>query len=203
MKSIVAPDEPLTPGVLYVGVATLTGSIIARNRILFTRLLLPPTLFVLSLNHFLPKSSHNLAAYFGSLEDTYFPTLADKHATANARTAMAWEMAKEKTKDGRDKLGQGVTALISQVESLTGLKLQESMGLSKEVAAKAESNIREAVAVVEQKTEAAKEIVVQKTEAAQELVEQKVEEARVATEKKVEEAKTAGESKPEEVKRLV
>ncbi|KAL6298794.1 hypothetical protein BKA93DRAFT_830368 [Sparassis latifolia] len=53
VKSLVAPDEPVTPGILYVGVATVTGSIFARNCDLFTRALLPPTLLVLSLNHFL------------------------------------------------------------------------------------------------------------------------------------------------------
>ncbi|GBE78867.1 hypothetical protein SCP_0200640 [Sparassis crispa] len=53
VKSLVAADEPVTPGILYVGVATVTGSIFARNCGLFTRALLPPTLLVLSLNHFL------------------------------------------------------------------------------------------------------------------------------------------------------
>ena len=72
MKSLVAPDEPLTPGILYVGVATLTGSVLARNRI-FWRLTLPPALFILSLNHFLPKTSHNVSSYLGSLEDAHFP----------------------------------------------------------------------------------------------------------------------------------
>ena len=32
MKAIVAKDEPMTPGLLYVGVATLTGSVLGRRR---------------------------------------------------------------------------------------------------------------------------------------------------------------------------
>ena len=32
IKSIIPKDETLTPGILYVGVATLAGSIIARPR---------------------------------------------------------------------------------------------------------------------------------------------------------------------------
>ena len=32
VKEIVPADEPLTPGALYVAVATLTGSVIARPR---------------------------------------------------------------------------------------------------------------------------------------------------------------------------
>ena len=87
MRSLIAPDEPLTPGILYVGVATLTGSVLARNRI-FWRLTLPPALFILSLNHFLPKTSHNVLSYLGSLEDAHFPTLSEKHEIAKAHSAM-------------------------------------------------------------------------------------------------------------------
>jgi len=32
IKDIIPKDEPMTPGLLYVGVATLTGSVIGRNR---------------------------------------------------------------------------------------------------------------------------------------------------------------------------
>jgi len=38
IKSIITPTEPLTPGILYVGIATLTGSIITRSRGLTVRL---------------------------------------------------------------------------------------------------------------------------------------------------------------------
>ncbi|KAG9099941.1 hypothetical protein FS749_016705 [Ceratobasidium sp. UAMH 11750] len=45
IKSLISPEEPVTPGVLYVGVAALSGSVYARGRSLPTRLLLPPALF--------------------------------------------------------------------------------------------------------------------------------------------------------------
>jgi hypothetical protein len=32
VKSVIAKDEPLTPGILYIGVAGLAGSVLARNR---------------------------------------------------------------------------------------------------------------------------------------------------------------------------
>jgi organizing structure protein 2 len=32
VKSVLPKDEPLTPGILYVGVAGLAGSVFARNR---------------------------------------------------------------------------------------------------------------------------------------------------------------------------
>ncbi|TCD61112.1 hypothetical protein EIP91_009030 [Steccherinum ochraceum] len=174
VKSIIAPDEPLTPGLLYVGVATLTGSIIARNRFILMRLVLPPALFFLSLNHFIPKTSHNLSAYFGSLEETYFPTFAEKHAIASAHIAMTWEMAKEKTRDSREKLSEGVVGLIGKVQEATGLKLREGLGLSQQAVAKAQ-------VAVEQQVEVAKEVAERKVDETKAVAEKALEEVQEAT----------------------
>ncbi|KAI0684210.1 apolipo protein O-domain-containing protein [Cytidiella melzeri] len=181
VKSLAAPDEPLTPGVLYVGVATLTGSVIARNRTIFARLLLPPALLILSANHFLPKTSRNISYYFGQLEETYFPTLAQKHAVANAHTAMTWERAKDATSSGRETVGRVVGSVLSRVQESTGLKLKEALGVGE----------RATIAVKAQAQEAT------------EVVELKAAEAQKAVEEKVEEVKAAAEKKLEEVKRLV
>ena len=32
VKSLISPEEPITPGILYVGVAALSGSVFARGR---------------------------------------------------------------------------------------------------------------------------------------------------------------------------
>ncbi|KAF9486623.1 hypothetical protein BDN71DRAFT_1514812, partial [Pleurotus eryngii] len=112
VKSIIAPDEPLTPALLYVGISTLTGSILARNRGLPTRVLLPPVFLLASLNHFLPKTSANLSAYFSALEETYFPTVAEKHAIANAHSRMTWERVKEGTQSGREGVMKGVEGAV-------------------------------------------------------------------------------------------
>lgn len=126
IKSFKDPTEPLTPGVLYVGVAALGGSIIARNRFIGTRLLLPPAFFFLSLNYFLPKTSHNVLSYFGLLEETYFPDIAHKHAVANAHTRMGWEMFKESSQAGRKKFTDGAQNLVEKIQEVSGLKLKEA-----------------------------------------------------------------------------
>ncbi|KAI0341362.1 hypothetical protein BDW22DRAFT_294141 [Trametopsis cervina] len=181
VKSLVAPEEPLTPGLLYVGVATLTGSVIARNRTIFARIFLPPTLLVLSLNHFLPKTSHNISSYLGSLEDTYFPTLAEKHAIANAHTAMTWQRAKDATASGRETFGRGIENVLERVQSSTGLKIKEALGVG----------------------EKASNVMIAQAQEAAGVVEAKAAEAQKAVEAKVEEVKAAAEKKVEEVKRLV
>ncbi|KAI0754198.1 apolipo protein O-domain-containing protein [Daedaleopsis nitida] len=172
VKSLVAPDEPLTPGILYVGVATLTGSVLARNR-LFWRLTLPPTLFLLSLNHFLPKTSHNVSSYLGSLEDAYLPSLAEKHEIVKQHSAMTWERVKDATQNGRESFSSGVAGLVGKVEEATGLKLRETLGWRERAAAvekQAKREVSETVVAIEEKAHEVREVVEKKVEETKRLV---------------------------------
>ena len=203
IKSLIAPDEPLTPGILYVGVATLTGSVLARNRSLALRLALPPTLLLLSLNHFLPKTSANVAAYAGALEDAYLPALAEKHDIARAHSAMAWDRAKDAAAAGRERVGEGVLGAVVRLEEATGLKLQETMGWSRGVAGKVEGRAHEAAHAVQAKAEEAGAAVAKKVEEVKSVVEGKVHEATAVVEKKADETVAAAEKAEEPPKRLV
>ena len=188
MKSIVVPEEPLTPGLLYVGVSALTGSILARNRSIFTRFVLPPTLLLLSFDHFLPKTYDNLSSYLGSLEDKYLPAVAEKHDIARAHTAMTWERIEDATKDGRATLGSGVDSAVHKAQDATGLKFTEVLGWGKGVSDKALVTAKEIVdqaKVVEQKVE--------------HVVEEKVAEVTHQAEEQTKKV----EEKESEIKRLV
>jgi len=187
VKSILVPEEPLTLGLLYVGVSALTGSILARNRSIFLRFTLPPTLLLLSFDHFLPKTYHNLSSYLGSLEDKYLPAVAEKHDIAKAHTAMTWERIMDATKDGRTTLGGGVENAVHKAQGATGLKFAEALGWGKGVGDKA--------------LVAAKEIVEQAKEVEQKVehvVEEKLAEVTHQAEEKVEQTE-----KEIEIKRLV
>jgi len=151
VKSLIPPDENLTPGALYVGVAALTGSVLARQRGLFLRFLLPPTLFVLSMNHFLPKTTENISDYIISLEREYVPRFAQTHETAIAHSQMTWEMAKEKYAEGRDGLMKGTEGVIGKVQEATGLKLKETFGWGQTVVAKIEAQGHDVVGNVEER----------------------------------------------------
>ena len=148
VKSIISPNEQITPGLLYIGISTLTGSIIGRNRSLPVRLFLPSALFVFSLQHFLPETTSNLSDYLGSVEEAYFPNLAQKHAIANAHARMTWERAKEGTKESREWVGRGVHWSVRRVEEVTGLKLGDVVGSGREAVKEVE---REALAGEEDK----------------------------------------------------
>jgi len=130
VKSIISPNESLTPGLLYVGIATLTGSILARNRMLATRFLLPPIFLVASANPFLPETTGNLSSYFGSLEEAYLPSLSEKHDVAKAHTQMTWEKVKDATASSREQLDRGAMVVVEKVQEVTGLKLRETLGWS-------------------------------------------------------------------------
>jgi len=137
LKSIISPSESLTPGLLYVGVATLTGSILSRTRGLPTRLLLPPSLFLLSLHHFLPSTTQNVTAYLMLLEEKYLPRVAEKHAIALAHTRMTWEGAKETIGEGREQFKGAVEGTVGRMQVATGLKLREGFGWGGEPAKEA------------------------------------------------------------------
>ncbi|KAF8636104.1 hypothetical protein AX17_003809 [Amanita inopinata Kibby_2008] len=128
VKSILSPNEQITQGLLYTGISTLTASIIARNRSLPTRLLLPPLFLLLSAHHFLPGTSSNLSSYLGSVEDAYFPRVAEKHDVARAHTRMTWERLREGTKEGREWVGRGMIGVVEKVQEVTGLKVGEVLG---------------------------------------------------------------------------
>lgn len=177
-----APDESLTPGVLYVGVATLTGSILARSRGLPTRIVLPPTLLLLSLNQFLPKTTSNVGSYVSDLEHTYAPRAAQFTDTAIVHSRMSWEMAKDKLAEGRVTLEKGVERSVSAVQDATGLKLREALGwgsrVSHEVVKAAEERGSEVMKAAEERGKEAVRKLEESTEDVRSAVEKKVEEVK-------------------------
>jgi organizing structure protein 2 len=149
VKALISPDEHLTPALLYVGVASLGGSILARNRSVFSRVLLPPTFFLLSCKYFLPKTTHNVAAYAGSLEEEHFPALAQKHAVAIAHTHMTWERLRAAGISGRDQVQDGLGGAVRKVQELTGLKVHEALRRGATTASKAVEKVEEALQPVQ------------------------------------------------------
>ncbi|EIN05639.1 hypothetical protein PUNSTDRAFT_54573 [Punctularia strigosozonata HHB-11173 SS5] len=203
VKSILDPTEPLTPGILYVGVATLTGSIVARNRFFLTRLVLPPALLVLSAHHFLPKTSANLADYLGSLEDAHLPRLAQAHETAKAHSAMTWERIKDATAEGRAAAGEKVVGAAAWVEGATGLKLRDAMGWSEARAKTANAKTPEMVEAAKEKVAHVVEIAKGKAAEAVEVAKSTAIESKAAVKETTDDAEKAASKKVEEVKRLV
>jgi len=206
VKSILSPTEPLTPNALYVGIATLSGSILTRNRSILTRVAVPFAFFTLSFRELLPETYSNLTTYLGSLESHYYPELSRKHDVAIAHSKMGWEMFREKVNAGKDSVYGAVEQGVTKTEAATGLKFKEGLGYGQKVsqsvteevqkkveetkafavkqAEKAEAKVAEAKSTIDAKVEQVTEKVEAQVEKVEEIIEKKVEEP---IEKKAEE----------------
>lgn len=200
MKSIISPDEAVTPGLLYSGVAGLTGSILARNRILPTRLLLPPVFLFAAANYFLPKTTGNLTTYLGDLEDTYVPEVAQKHEIAKVHSAMAWARLRDATANGRAKLDESAGLAVDKIQEATGLKLKETLGWQRAKIAEVATRVQQEVVHAKEVSAAEIKALEDQTVAKVEKVAEKVAEEAQKTEAKVEKV---DEKADEESKRLV
>lgn len=124
VSSLIPADEPLTPGLLYVGVATLAGSVFTRYRSFPIRILTPPLLFVGSLNYFLPKTTHNLADYYLEVEQRRLPPqVRDARVWTNEK----WHALVGETRQGLESAKRQTSSIVDQslsrVEQNTGLKV--------------------------------------------------------------------------------
>ncbi|BGP58056.1 hypothetical protein JCM8202v2_005713 [Rhodotorula sphaerocarpa] len=69
LKSVISERDQLNPNALYVGIATLAGSIVGRNRNFLVRLALPPLFLVGSAAYFMPHSYAKAAERAGVPEE--------------------------------------------------------------------------------------------------------------------------------------
>jgi MICOS complex subunit MIC26 len=104
--------EKLMPGVIYVLVAAMAGSIVTRNRTIFLRATAPLALGIGAANYVLPNTTHNIADLAWKYEQR-FPALAEAHtnaynrtekffSTAKAHTQMSVQIVDDKVTDARE-----------------------------------------------------------------------------------------------------
>ncbi|WVQ80733.1 hypothetical protein IAT38_002838 [Cryptococcus sp. DSM 104549] len=161
VKSVLPPDEQLNPGLIYVLIAGLSGSVLTRTRSLPIRFLAPPLFTLLAFPYFLPKTSHNIRSYLSAVEDKNFPEFAAKHdhivGTGVAHWGQLWSRVGEAGEDARE---WGHRA-VEGVEKTTGLRLGEAVS---KVEREKERLVQEkkAVAVPAQKYETVGYVVEQK-----------------------------------------
>ncbi|EJD54477.1 hypothetical protein AURDEDRAFT_156258 [Auricularia subglabra TFB-10046 SS5] len=145
IKSLKAKDESLTPGALYAGVAALTGSVIARNRALPVRVLLPPALLAGALPYFLPHTSANVGAYLRDLERAHAPGVAQTHDELARQSRETWEKTRAAVGSAGARARDGVQWAVAQTQQLTGLRLREAIGWAEKESKKEENVVKSAV----------------------------------------------------------
>ncbi|KAJ7292147.1 hypothetical protein C8J57DRAFT_1458653 [Mycena rebaudengoi] len=113
-----------TPGALYVGIAALSGAILASNHFLVIRILLPPVLALGVAHHFLPRTTAKANLSHGRLcaragRDARY----GKCVCANALGAGGGGGEK-----AAHKCGWGRSEAVDSAQAVTGLKLREALG---------------------------------------------------------------------------
>ncbi|CAO3617893.1 unnamed protein product [Cunninghamella blakesleeana] len=109
IDQIIAKDEEILPNAVYIGVAALAGTILARNRNILLRFLTSTTLAVGASYYLLPKTTKNLGVQFEKLERKY-PELGKAHASVN-----------EAVNDVKKQIDDTLSGLSNQVAQSTEL----------------------------------------------------------------------------------
>ncbi|WVR06960.1 hypothetical protein IAU60_003996 [Kwoniella sp. DSM 27419] len=152
VKSVLPADESLTPGLIYVLIAGLSGSVLSRTRSLPVRFLAPPLFTLLAAPYFLPKTSHNIRKYLSDIEDRNFPAFAARHdrfvQTGLAHAQMTLGRLEDASEGARDWSHKA----FENVEKTTGLRMGEVVGR-----AEVEKNRVEAMHALEQQRKPAVE----------------------------------------------
>lgn len=163
MKSVLPSDESLTPGIIYVLIAGLTGSVLTRTRAFPIRWLTPPLFTVLAAPYFLPKTSHNVRAYLSRVEDAHMPELAREHDRLNARLGSMWNSSVQTVSGAGDQAKGWSKKAVQTVEDKTGLRVGEGIRKAQEVAAgEVKKRVDEAKSLREKKMETVGYVVEQK-----------------------------------------
>ncbi|KAK9263978.1 apolipo protein O-domain-containing protein [Lipomyces tetrasporus] len=125
VSELKSEHEPLLPGAIYVLVATLTGSIVARKRNVVVRGLLVPGAFgIAAFAYFLPTTYGNVGNLIWKFE-VMVPAVADAHMkTTNAITGFV-ESVNKFRKDSRAAIDDAVRKSRRAVKETTGLLVAE------------------------------------------------------------------------------
>ncbi|KAI9498845.1 apolipo protein O-domain-containing protein [Zychaea mexicana] len=82
VKETIAKDEEILPNALYIGVAALAGTILARNRNIVIRFATSTALAVGASHYLLPKTTQNVCVQLEKVERKY-PQLQSAHQSVN------------------------------------------------------------------------------------------------------------------------
>lgn len=120
-------SEDLLPNSIYIVIAGLSGNILARQRGIVARTLLPVALGLASFKYFLPQTFSNTAGFAWKVEQRTVPELAQGQVAVLAKAENLVESFEKTAKSGQDKVQSGVEAVRRKVSVLTGLNLDEEV----------------------------------------------------------------------------
>ncbi|KAK9449000.1 apolipo protein O-domain-containing protein [Limtongia smithiae] len=121
VASLKADNEPILPGAIYVAVATLTGTIVARRRNMVVRGFLSPALFgVAAFAYFLPTTYKNVGDLLWRFE-VLVPQVADAHLQTRKAVEDAVGFVKTSAGEVRGFVDETVKSARKGMKGATGL----------------------------------------------------------------------------------
>lgn len=108
-------NEKVMPGLIYVLVAGMAGSIVARNRNILVRTSLPLALGIGAAWTVMPATMNNVSALLWKYEQK-FPAVASAHVRTRDGIEHGWAMAKLHTELAQQKLEESVAEARQKVE---------------------------------------------------------------------------------------
>ncbi|KAF1977147.1 hypothetical protein BU23DRAFT_527517 [Bimuria novae-zelandiae CBS 107.79] len=118
IRSLAPPKESgerVFPGVLYVLVASMAGSIVTRNRNILLRATVPAAIGIGAAYAVLPITMKNVGDLAWKYEEKY-PVLADAHLRTRERVTSFWETGKAHSQMGVGMIQDKVTETRSSME---------------------------------------------------------------------------------------
>jgi organizing structure protein 2 len=114
-----APEtgEQLLPGAIYVLVATLTGSIISRNRGIFLRATFPLAVGITAGWMLIPVTMENTSNLIWEYEKKV-PAISETHSQISGFAKEAWRQAKVHAVVAKDRADEMATETRRKVEDL-------------------------------------------------------------------------------------
>lgn len=123
LSSLHDKQEDLFPNSIYIVIAALSGNIIARQRGILSKFLLPPTLGLIAYKYFLPHTCSNTFNLFWNFEERKFPTVADQQKKSY-HTAKSWlQGLSESSSNGYNKVTNHLNSWKKKFAEATGLNV--------------------------------------------------------------------------------
>lgn len=119
--------ESLLPNSIYILIAGLSGSILARRRGIFSRALFPVVLGAASFKYFLPQTFSNTTDFIWRLEKQNLPEIADQQELAVHKASALVESIEQKSISSGKYLEDRVQGLRRSIADVTGLNIDEEV----------------------------------------------------------------------------
>ncbi|KAI9314230.1 apolipo protein O-domain-containing protein, partial [Dichotomocladium elegans] len=115
VKQTIDKDEEILPNALYVGVAALAGTILARNRNIVIRFATSTALAVGTSYYLLPKTTHNVALQLEKVERRY-PQVQAAHQSVNEAVGDVRKQVDEALAQVRGAVDENASKLFGQFQ---------------------------------------------------------------------------------------